>query len=156
MFNLYTNCVLSKVPGSTHYSMVFYFVTKRITPRSLLERFVDGDDEFRNSRLKLIPSVPKVSFFSYLPLFIVVLISWNCSWSVINHLRSLSSTFMCAVEIWGTQKVVIQGSGHGMIGMLIVKNFIVNLGVFPCCLIYTTNDRLVGSEVGLLKIISAW
>lgn len=62
---------------------------------------------------------------------------------------------MCAVEIWGTQKVVMQGSGHGMIGMLIVKNFIVNLGVFPCCLIYTTNDRLVGSEVGLLKIISA-
>lgn len=60
---------------------------------------------------------------------------------------------MCAVEIWGTQKVVMQGSGHGMIGLLI--NFIVNLGVFPCCLIYTTNDRLVGSEVGLLKIISA-
>ncbi|GAY67271.1 hypothetical protein CUMW_255240 [Citrus unshiu] len=27
---------------------------------SLLQRFVDGDDEFRNSRLKLIPSVPKI------------------------------------------------------------------------------------------------
>ncbi|KAK9218339.1 hypothetical protein WN943_006976 [Citrus x changshan-huyou] len=29
---------------------------------SLLQRFVDGDDEFRNSRLKLIPSVPKGSW----------------------------------------------------------------------------------------------
>ncbi|GER57604.1 enhanced disease resistance 2 [Striga asiatica] len=48
-----------QVPGSTHYSMVFYFVTKELLPGSLLQRFVDGDDEFRNSRLKLIPSVPK-------------------------------------------------------------------------------------------------
>lgn len=41
--------------------MVFYFVIKELVPGSLLQRFVDGDDEFRNSRLKLIPSVPKVS-----------------------------------------------------------------------------------------------
>ncbi|XP_043808449.1 protein ENHANCED DISEASE RESISTANCE 2 isoform X2 [Manihot esculenta] len=52
----------AKVPGSTHYSMVFYFVTKELIPGSLLQRFVDGDDEFRNSRLKLIPSVPKGSW----------------------------------------------------------------------------------------------
>ncbi|CAN1174893.1 Protein ENHANCED DISEASE RESISTANCE 2 [Linum perenne] len=51
-----------QVPGSTHYSMVFYFVTKALVPGSLLERFVDGDDEFRNSRCKLIPSVPKGSW----------------------------------------------------------------------------------------------
>lgn len=51
-----------QVPGSTHYSMVFYFVTKEIISGSLLQRFVDGDDEFRNSRLKLIPSVPKGSW----------------------------------------------------------------------------------------------
>lgn len=49
-----------QVPGSTQYSMVFYFVTKELVPGSLLQRFVDGDDEFRNSRFKLIPSVPKV------------------------------------------------------------------------------------------------
>jgi hypothetical protein len=42
--------------------MVFYFVTKKLIPNSLLQRFVDGDDEFRNSRFKLIPSVPKVMF----------------------------------------------------------------------------------------------
>ncbi|KAL6501799.1 Protein ENHANCED DISEASE RESISTANCE 2 [Orobanche gracilis] len=51
-----------QVPGSTHYSMVFYFVAKNLVPGSLLQRFVDGDDEFRNSRLKLIPSVPKGSW----------------------------------------------------------------------------------------------
>ena len=52
--------VILQVPGSTHYSMVFYFVSKELVTGSLLQRFVDGDDEFRNSRLKLIPSVPKV------------------------------------------------------------------------------------------------
>ncbi|MQM04322.1 hypothetical protein Taro_037114 [Colocasia esculenta] len=51
-----------QVPASTHYSMVFYFVTRKLVPGSLLQRFVDGDDEFRNSRLKLIPSVPKGSW----------------------------------------------------------------------------------------------
>lgn len=43
--------------------MVFYFVMKELTSGSLLQRFVDGDDEFRNSRMKLIPSVPKVPLF---------------------------------------------------------------------------------------------
>ncbi|GAY66522.1 hypothetical protein CUMW_249370 [Citrus unshiu] len=51
-----------QVPGSTHYSMVFYFVTRQLVMGSLLQRFVDGDDEFRNSRLKLIQSVPKGSW----------------------------------------------------------------------------------------------
>ncbi|KAK9067859.1 hypothetical protein SSX86_011970 [Deinandra increscens subsp. villosa] len=51
-----------QVPGSTNYSMVFYFVTKGLVAGSLLQRFVDGDDEFRNSRMKLIPSVPKGSW----------------------------------------------------------------------------------------------
>ncbi|KAL8498609.1 hypothetical protein ACS0TY_021812 [Phlomoides rotata] len=51
-----------QVPGSTCYSMIFYFVAKELVPGSLLQRFVDGDDEFRNSRLKLIPSVPKGSW----------------------------------------------------------------------------------------------
>ncbi|CAH1451792.1 unnamed protein product [Lactuca virosa] len=51
-----------QVPGSTNYSMVFYFVSKELVPGSLVQRFVDGDDEFRNSRMKLIPSVPKGSW----------------------------------------------------------------------------------------------
>nr|GMD97363.1 protein ENHANCED DISEASE RESISTANCE 2-like isoform X1 [Ipomoea batatas] len=60
--NLQTAFFFLKIPGSTHYSMVFYFVTKELVPSSLFQRFVDGDDEFRNSRLKLIPAVPKGSW----------------------------------------------------------------------------------------------
>ncbi|CBI37379.3 unnamed protein product, partial [Vitis vinifera] len=56
---LFTIVINLQVPGSTHYSMIFYFVTKELVTGSLLRRFVDGYDEFRNSRLKLIPSVPK-------------------------------------------------------------------------------------------------
>lgn len=81
---LYTIHVLFKVPGSTHYSMVFYFVTKKIAPGSLLQRFVDGDDEFRNSRLKLIPSVPKVSFFLPTTFLISVLIAYSYNCTMVN------------------------------------------------------------------------
>ncbi|XP_039163209.1 protein ENHANCED DISEASE RESISTANCE 2 [Eucalyptus grandis] len=59
---LFSVVINLQVPGSMHYSMVFYFVTKELVSGSLLQRFVDGDDEFRNSRLKLIPSVPKGSW----------------------------------------------------------------------------------------------
>ncbi|KAH0453361.1 hypothetical protein IEQ34_017685 [Dendrobium chrysotoxum] len=55
---LFTLVVNVQVPGSTHYSMVFYFVSKTLVSGSLLQHFVDGDDEFRNSRFKLIHSVP--------------------------------------------------------------------------------------------------
>nr|QTC20866.1 apostart [Poa pratensis] len=51
-----------QIPGSTHYSLVMYFVTSTMKKGSLLQRFFDGDDEFRNSRLKLIPAVPKGSW----------------------------------------------------------------------------------------------
>ncbi|KAL6896952.1 hypothetical protein ACP4OV_007524 [Aristida adscensionis] len=51
-----------QIPGSTHYSLVMYFVISSLKKGSLLQRFFDGDDEFRNSRLKLIPSVPKGSW----------------------------------------------------------------------------------------------
>ncbi|XP_042019983.1 protein ENHANCED DISEASE RESISTANCE 2-like isoform X3 [Salvia splendens] len=60
---LFSIVINLQVPaGSTQYSMIFYFVTKNLVPGSLLQRFVDGDDEARNSRLKLIPSVPKGSW----------------------------------------------------------------------------------------------
>jgi len=60
---LFSIAINIQVPGSTNYSMVFYFVMKGLVPGSLLQRFVDGDDEFRNSKFKLIPSVPKVLLF---------------------------------------------------------------------------------------------
>ncbi|XP_064988635.1 protein ENHANCED DISEASE RESISTANCE 2-like isoform X8 [Musa acuminata AAA Group] len=59
LFSLVINV---QVPASTHYSMVFYFVSKPLVPGSLLQLFVDGDDEYRNSRFKLIPAVPKGSW----------------------------------------------------------------------------------------------
>ncbi|CAL9072508.1 unnamed protein product [Musa acuminata var. zebrina] len=59
---LFTLVINLQIPGSTHYNMVFYYVKKQLVPGSLLQRFADGDDEFRNSRLKLIPSVPKGSW----------------------------------------------------------------------------------------------
>ncbi|KAF8737800.1 hypothetical protein HU200_014030 [Digitaria exilis] len=59
---MYTFVVNIQIPGSTHYSLVMYFVTSSLKKGSLLQRFFDGDDEFRNSRLKLIPSIPKGSW----------------------------------------------------------------------------------------------
>uniref|UniRef100_A0A453QGJ5 Protein ENHANCED DISEASE RESISTANCE 2 C-terminal domain-containing protein n=1 Tax=Aegilops tauschii subsp. strangulata TaxID=200361 RepID=A0A453QGJ5_AEGTS len=56
--------MLLQIPGSTHHSLILYFVTKSLKKGSLLQRFADGDDDFRNSRLKLIPSVPKVLIFN--------------------------------------------------------------------------------------------
>lgn len=59
MFSFVVNI---QIPGSSHYSLVLYFVTNSLKKGSLLQRFADGDDDFRNSRLKLIPSVPKGSW----------------------------------------------------------------------------------------------
>jgi hypothetical protein len=47
-----------QVPGKTHYSLAMHFVAdKPIQPGSLLDQFANGDDAFRNSRFKLIPSI---------------------------------------------------------------------------------------------------
>ncbi|KAJ7566821.1 hypothetical protein O6H91_02G120000 [Diphasiastrum complanatum] len=47
-----------QVPARPNYSLVFYFGSNRpIRPGSLLDKFVNGDDAFRNSRFKLIPSI---------------------------------------------------------------------------------------------------
>ncbi|KAK3131453.1 hypothetical protein QOZ80_6AG0506650 [Eleusine coracana subsp. coracana] len=59
---MFTFLVNIQIPGSSHYSLVLYFVTSSLKKGSLLQRFADGDDDFRNSRLKLIPSVPKGSW----------------------------------------------------------------------------------------------
>lgn len=69
--------------------MVFYFVTKKLVPGSLLQRFVDGDDEFRNSRLKLIPSVPKVTIFPLLYNRIGVIFSFVFSTLFLYHIVGL-------------------------------------------------------------------
>ncbi|XP_043721966.1 protein ENHANCED DISEASE RESISTANCE 2-like isoform X2 [Telopea speciosissima] len=47
-----------QVPAKPNYSLVFYYGADRpIRKESLLGRFVDGTDIFRNARFKLIPSI---------------------------------------------------------------------------------------------------
>ncbi|GAB4836706.1 hypothetical protein Ancab_001620 [Ancistrocladus abbreviatus] len=49
-----------QVPGRDHYSAVFYFSTDEpIQPGSLLDRFINGDDNFRNQRFKLVNRIVK-------------------------------------------------------------------------------------------------
>ena len=51
-----------QIPGSTTYNLVSYYMTRTpIKDMPLLERFIEGDDAFRNSRFKIIPHVTKVS-----------------------------------------------------------------------------------------------
>eukprot|EP00899_Mesostigma_viride_P003538 jgi/Mesvir1/13185/Mv06145-RA.1 len=54
----FTFIVNLQVPGACHFSMVMYW-QGFITPGSLLEKFVHGDDRFRQTRFKLIPNVYK-------------------------------------------------------------------------------------------------
>ncbi|KAL9266699.1 ENHANCED DISEASE RESISTANCE 2-like protein [Drosera capensis] len=52
-----------QVPGSTTYSLAFYYMmTTPPEDSPLLERFVNGDDAYRNSRFKLIPYISKGSW----------------------------------------------------------------------------------------------
>ncbi|GAB2275074.1 hypothetical protein Dimus_009843 [Dionaea muscipula] len=52
-----------QVPGSTTYSLAFYYMmTTPLEDSPLLDRFVNGDDAYRNSRFKLIPYISKGSW----------------------------------------------------------------------------------------------
>ncbi|XP_073227013.1 protein ENHANCED DISEASE RESISTANCE 2 isoform X2 [Cicer arietinum] len=47
-----------QVPGKPNYSLVLYYAADRpINKKTLLAKFVDGSDVFRDSRFKLIPSI---------------------------------------------------------------------------------------------------
>lgn len=49
-----------QIPGREHHSAVFYFSTdESIASGSLLDRFINGDDSFRNSRFKLVNRIVK-------------------------------------------------------------------------------------------------
>ncbi|KAK4765039.1 hypothetical protein SAY86_026129 [Trapa natans] len=52
-----------QVPGATTYNLAFYYMLKTpLEQHPLLQRFVNGDDAFRNSRFKLIPYISKGSW----------------------------------------------------------------------------------------------
>nr|XP_043620666.1 protein ENHANCED DISEASE RESISTANCE 2-like isoform X2 [Erigeron canadensis] len=47
-----------QVPGKPNYSLVLYYAADRpVNRNSLLGKFIDGNDAFRDSRFKLIPSI---------------------------------------------------------------------------------------------------
>ncbi|KAL9223925.1 hypothetical protein vseg_000010 [Gypsophila vaccaria] len=49
-----------QIPAKPNYNLVFYYAADRpVNKNSLLGKFVDGTDSFRDSRLKLIPSIVK-------------------------------------------------------------------------------------------------
>lgn len=49
-----------QIPGKEHHSAVFYFATEDpVQSGSLLGRFIDGDDAFRNQRFKLVNRIVK-------------------------------------------------------------------------------------------------
>ena len=51
-------CINIQVPGARHHSIVYYFVLNEPLDReSVFGRFVGGDQEYRDARLKLIPHV---------------------------------------------------------------------------------------------------
>ena len=53
--------LLFQVPARPNYSLVLYYAADRpITKNSLLGKFVDGSDMFRDSRFKLIPRIVEV------------------------------------------------------------------------------------------------
>lgn len=52
-----------QVPGTTTYSLALYYMLKTpLKETPLLERFINGDDTFRNPRFKLIPYISKGSW----------------------------------------------------------------------------------------------
>ncbi|KAJ8432037.1 hypothetical protein Cgig2_020581 [Carnegiea gigantea] len=52
-----------QVPGSTTYSLAFYYMMSiPLEDVPLLQKFVEGDDAYRNSRFKLIPYISKGSW----------------------------------------------------------------------------------------------
>ncbi|GFZ07060.1 pleckstrin homology (PH) and lipid-binding START domains-containing protein [Actinidia rufa] len=63
-----------QIPGSTTYGLALYFMTKtRLEETPILERFVNGDDAYRNSRFKLIPYISKVMPESLAQLLLLLL-----------------------------------------------------------------------------------
>ncbi|KAK9676707.1 hypothetical protein RND81_11G094400 [Saponaria officinalis] len=51
-----------QVPGSTTYNLALYYMINSLQDSTLLQKFVEGNDAYRNSRFKLIPYISKGSW----------------------------------------------------------------------------------------------
>lgn len=70
-----TMWLYGQVPAKPNYSMVLYFAAEKpIQPGSLLDQFANGDDAFRNSRFKLIPSIVEVFFKYFISVYLNVML----------------------------------------------------------------------------------
>lgn len=50
-----------QIPAKPNYGLVLYYAADRpVNKESLLAKFVDGSDSFRDARFKLIPSIVEV------------------------------------------------------------------------------------------------
>lgn len=55
------------MPARPNYSLVLYYAADRpVIKSSLLGKFIDGTDMYRDSRFKLIPSIIEVAILLYL------------------------------------------------------------------------------------------
>lgn len=55
-----------QIPAKPNYSLVLYYAADRpVNKNSLLAKFMDGTDMFRDSRFKLIPSIVEVYILSW-------------------------------------------------------------------------------------------
>lgn len=53
--------IIMQVPAKPNYNLVMYYAAERpVNKDSLLGRFIDGTDAFRDARFKLIPSIVEV------------------------------------------------------------------------------------------------
>ena len=53
-----------QVPAKPNYNLVMYYAAEKpVNKESLLGRFIDGTDAFRDARFKLIPSIIEVTLF---------------------------------------------------------------------------------------------
>lgn len=62
LVSLHLFCLIElQIPSKPNYSLVLYYAAEKpLSKDSLLGRFVDGTDLFRDSRFKLIPSIVEV------------------------------------------------------------------------------------------------
>ncbi|KAA8525656.1 hypothetical protein F0562_007519 [Nyssa sinensis] len=95
---------LDNVPGRDHQSAVFYFSTDDPIPSgSLLYRFVDGDDSFRNQRFKIVnrivkgPWIVKAGVGNYSACLLGKALTCNYHWGS-NYLEIDVDTGSSAIE----------------------------------------------------------
>ena len=76
-----------QVPAKPNYNLVMYYAAEKpVNKESLLGRFIDGTDAFRDARFKLIPSIVEVVMY-IITLHLTIFLSNSVS--LFLHVNSL-------------------------------------------------------------------